>query len=252
MRTWREQNMKRKEILMLALFSVAITMVSFLFIIPMASAQEEKSQAEATYEFPAWFKGVASYWVEGNITDKEFGEGLEFLIQSGVIKVPLIEQNIKTTQPPIQSGLSVEEIKEQTIKDERARVEAEAARLDDIKDREDIERQNREDGVNIKSSGIILSFNIEKDSYREGELINMTGTVKSPVGNSYIHMVVMEVSTKNLVTIAQIEIDKENNNSFSSQITAGGVLMKRAGEYSIELQFGSGEKLIKTFVILND
>ena len=36
---------------------------------------------------PTWIKGVAGYWVEDKITDLEFIEALEFLIESGIIKV---------------------------------------------------------------------------------------------------------------------------------------------------------------------
>ena len=36
---------------------------------------------------PTWIKGVAGYWAEDKITDKEFVEALEFLIESGIIKI---------------------------------------------------------------------------------------------------------------------------------------------------------------------
>ena len=40
-----------------------------------------------TEPIPAWIKGVAEFWAEDKITDKEFVEALEFLIESGIIKV---------------------------------------------------------------------------------------------------------------------------------------------------------------------
>ena len=43
---------------------------------------------------PAWVKGVANFWVEGNISDSEFGESISFLI----------EQNIITVELPLESG----------------------------------------------------------------------------------------------------------------------------------------------------
>ena len=36
---------------------------------------------ESTSEIPAWVKGVANFWVEGNISDQEFGEAISFLIE---------------------------------------------------------------------------------------------------------------------------------------------------------------------------
>jgi len=43
--------------------------------------------AQSQTEIPAWVKGVANFWVEGNIDDNEFGESLTFLIEQGIIKV---------------------------------------------------------------------------------------------------------------------------------------------------------------------
>ncbi len=44
--------------------------------------------AQSQYDIPAWVKGVAGFWAEDKITDNEFGEGLSFLIDSQIIKVP--------------------------------------------------------------------------------------------------------------------------------------------------------------------
>ena len=46
--------------------------------------------AQSSYEIPSWVKGIAGFWAEGNISDAEFGEGLTFLIDSGIIEVPKI------------------------------------------------------------------------------------------------------------------------------------------------------------------
>jgi len=48
--------------------------------------------AQSQYEIPSWVKGVANFWAEGNINDAEFGESLSFLIDSGIINVPLIDE----------------------------------------------------------------------------------------------------------------------------------------------------------------
>ena len=47
--------------------------------------------AQQSYEIPAWVKGVAGFWVEDKISDNEFGEGLSFLIDNEIIKVPKIQ-----------------------------------------------------------------------------------------------------------------------------------------------------------------
>ena len=43
---------------------------------------------------PPWVKGVANFWVEGNISDSEFGDSISFLIEQDIIKVEL----------PLESG----------------------------------------------------------------------------------------------------------------------------------------------------
>ena len=50
---------------------------------------------------PAWVKGVAGFWVDGNITDAEFVEAIEFLIDSGIIQVDnYIKESIITEPSP--------------------------------------------------------------------------------------------------------------------------------------------------------
>jgi len=77
-----------KKILLFAVISVLIVSVSVTSI----SAQFQS-------EIPAWVKGVANFWVEGNISDSDFGESISFLIEQNIIQVEMPEtddfQNIK-------------------------------------------------------------------------------------------------------------------------------------------------------------
>ena len=57
---------------------------------------------------PAWVKGVAGFWAEDKITDKEFIEALEFLIESNIIKasdprVLLLEKENQELKQEIES-----------------------------------------------------------------------------------------------------------------------------------------------------
>lgn len=67
--------------LLLAVISVLIVSVSVTSI-----------SAQSQFEIPAWVKGIAGFWAEDKITDSEFGEGLAFLIDNEIIKVPLIQE----------------------------------------------------------------------------------------------------------------------------------------------------------------
>ncbi len=64
---------------------VSLVLISGIFVIfPYASADE----------IPAWVKGIANFWVEGNITDTEFGDAIVFLIEQDILKLDLLE-NLK-------------------------------------------------------------------------------------------------------------------------------------------------------------
>jgi len=68
---------------------VLLFAVVFVLIVSISSAT---IYAQSQYEIPSWVKGVAAFWAEGNISDEEFGEGLTFLIDSEIIKVPKIQE----------------------------------------------------------------------------------------------------------------------------------------------------------------
>ncbi len=64
---------------------ISLFLISGIFVIfPYAFADE----------IPAWVKGVANFWVEGNISDTEFGDAIVFLIEQDILKLDLLE-NLK-------------------------------------------------------------------------------------------------------------------------------------------------------------
>ena len=116
-----------KKILLFAVVSVLIVSVSVTSI-----------SAQSQYDIPSWVKGIAGFWVEDKITDREFGEGLSFLIDNGIIKVPLIQElQNKITQ--LESELR--------------------------------------DKSNLPEPQISITVNTDKNSYGEGDLITINGLV---------------------------------------------------------------------------
>lgn len=98
-----------KKSLILASFIAGIILIS----IPSITAQSESG------EIPSWIKGIASFWVEGNITDEEFVEVLEFLIENEVIviegygKIDIPPEDIPSMESPEEAvGLTLELDKE--------------------------------------------------------------------------------------------------------------------------------------------
>lgn len=60
----------------------------FVLIISVSSAT---IYAQSQSEIPSWVKGIANFWVEGNISDNEFGESISFLIEQKIIQVEMPE-----------------------------------------------------------------------------------------------------------------------------------------------------------------
>ncbi len=65
-------------------FSLKVLILSVLFFVIIPSAGFAHSQSD---EIPNWIKGVAGFWAEDKITDLEFIEALEFMIESKIIQV---------------------------------------------------------------------------------------------------------------------------------------------------------------------
>ena len=45
--------------------------------------------AQSQSEIPSWVKGVADFWVKGEISDSDFGESISFLIEEKIIQVEM-------------------------------------------------------------------------------------------------------------------------------------------------------------------
>ncbi len=68
-----------------------ILIISVLAVV-LLSVSVASISAQSKYAIPGWVKGVAGFWSEGKITDDEFGDGLSFLIDNNIIKVPKIKE----------------------------------------------------------------------------------------------------------------------------------------------------------------
>ena len=92
--------------LALVLFSISIISLTVLFATPVLAEENSK--------IPSWIKGIADWWVKGNISDDEFLEAIEFLINEDMIKiksdeVSTIQSNsITSSDCPIDTFLDVE------------------------------------------------------------------------------------------------------------------------------------------------
>ena len=65
--------------------------VIFVGVMILGTLAFSAINAQGQYSIPSWVKGVAGFWAEDKITDADFGEGLSFLINQEIIKVPEME-----------------------------------------------------------------------------------------------------------------------------------------------------------------
>lgn len=68
-----------------------VLIISVLAVV-LLSVSVASISAQSKYDIPAWVKGVAGFWSEGKISNDEFGDGLSFLIDNNIIKVPKIKE----------------------------------------------------------------------------------------------------------------------------------------------------------------
>lgn len=89
----------------LTLLVISIISTSVLFGAPIFAEENSK--------IPSWIKGIADWWVKGSISDDEFLEAIEFLINEDMIKVKsnedaVIKSNIlDSTYCPMDTFLDV-------------------------------------------------------------------------------------------------------------------------------------------------
>jgi len=76
----------------------------------------------------------------------------------------------------------------------------------------------------------------DKASYSEGETIVITGEVMNLYSGTPVSVIV-KAPNGNLVSIAQITVGVDKK--FSTEVTAGGALMKSIGAYTVTVQYGT-------------
>ncbi len=92
----------------------------------------------------------------------------------------------------------------------------------------------------IQSSIVVTT---DKSSYSEGEKILVTGEVRDLYSGTPVSVIVKSPNG-NLVSIAQVTVGVDKK--FSTEITAGGALMKTEGAYTITVQYGTENRSATT------
>src|SRR5579864_1049161 len=71
-----------------------LVMLFTIFAVTLFSA---KSFAQEL-QIPPWVKNNAGWWSEGQIGDNDFVKGIQYMIQSGIMKIPQTQQGYGSSQ----------------------------------------------------------------------------------------------------------------------------------------------------------
>ncbi|MFB5632973.1 MAG: PEFG-CTERM sorting domain-containing protein [Nitrosopumilus sp.] len=83
----------------------------------------------------------------------------------------------------------------------------------------------------------------DKTAYSEGEIIMVTGEVRDLYSGTPVSLIV-KAPNGNMVSIAQLTVGADKK--FSTEITAGGSLMRAEGTYTITVQYGNDNRSATT------
>ncbi len=161
--------------------------------------------AQSKYDIPSWVKGVAGYWAEGKITDADFGEGLTFLVDNEIIKIPKIQE--------LQNKIN-------QLQSENANLRSQL----------NLSKSDTGDVSTNKKSQISVSTNLSK--YTEGDTIIISGKTSTLTNKVTIQI----FNQGNLIDVAQFNVAEDG--SYSYAIIAEGSYWSKSGEYTVRASYG--------------
>jgi len=112
---------------------ILFTIISALALTVSITSISAQSQSD----IPVWVKGVADFWVKGNISDSDFGESISFLIEQDIIHVDMPDTKDSETVNKIMM-LEINnrklEIENKNLKNEISVLESKNKRLQNTAD----------------------------------------------------------------------------------------------------------------------
>ena len=231
-KTVDHKNMKKITfftIIALLLVSISVTSVS----------------AQNQYEIPSWVKGVAGFWSEGKISDADFGEGLAFLIDNEIIKIPKIQElqdkvsTLQSENANLRSKLNLP----QSVECGDNQIEQNGICRDIICGPNQIWQNNQCQDVVVGPKNN-LNLQTDKVLYGQGDLIIISGLIQNieNLGSSDVSIIV-RAPDNSIVAMAQVHPNA--NGSFQMSLKADGPQFITAGNYAIFANFSGLKSEIK-------
>ena len=79
---WRDQNCNQMQKILISSLIVILMASAISMALPSAFAAEPYVS-----EIPDWIKNTAGWWADGQIDDRAFVSGLQWLISNGIMKI---------------------------------------------------------------------------------------------------------------------------------------------------------------------
>ena len=159
------------------------------------------------YVIPDWVKVVAGFWAQDKITDTDFGEGLAFLIDKEIIKVPKVEY--------LQSQVS-------SLAEENSQLKSE---LENEGLANPIYVYTNRDAI-VEDGTIVIFGEVSKIRYGLPVKLEIT----DPKGE--------------LISITQMDVSSQGK--FGTFVKSGGPHWRMSGDYTVKVLYGTESRTAET------
>jgi len=194
-----------------------LVLAVFLISIPAVDGQ-------TNYKIPSWIKNLAKFWVNDKISDQQFGVSLSYLIDKGMIKVPLVDslkqenEKLKNENSQLRVDLAKEEVSEP--KDEKP------STLPLIPKAK----------VPIQK---LIAVTVDKPSYQIGETIYIRGEVGEMLASKNVQLTIKD-SEGNEVLSKVILVDDDRK--FLLIISDSENYFSKPGMYSLRAKYETEDR----------
>lgn len=185
---------------LLAILVISLSATSFFTISASAQLYDK-------YVIPDWVKRIAEFWVQDEITDTDFGEGLSFLIDKEIIKVPKVEY--------LQSQVS-------SLAEENSQLKSE------------LEKNGLANPIYVYTN---------RDAIVEDGTVVIFGEVSEI---RYGLPVKLEITDPKGELISVTQMDVNSQGKFGTFVKSGGPNWHMSGDYTVKVQYGAEYRTAET------
>ena len=188
---------------------------------------------QTNYKIPSWIKNLAKFWVNDSISDQQFAVSLSYLIDKGMVKVPLID----------------------SLKQENEKLNNENSQL-----RLELAKEVSEP-IGVKPSTLppiakykvpiqkLIAVTVDKPSYQMGETIIIRGEVGEILSSKNVQLTIKD-SEGNEVLSKMVLVDDDRK--FSLIISDSENYLSKPGMYSLRAKYETEDRTnTVTFEIKN-